>query len=266
MTNQGWKNSPKTDPNSNCKATQRSPKSGKHTRRGNGGVSFGSERGEFQWLPLTWSFLPAISEAWRVFLGGKFHCWHGFDEAKQKLGWWRNSLVWFIEKPVIHYLFILLKPWELHSQRERSCDSHASMYLSSVAFCCVTYACVNASETWWHWSWIWPGKMMKYALLLSGSLVATHPKARLNYSIWGIYKHKLSKWEETEQRCELLLESCLPTEEKKGIVFLQFPWLMIALFGSLSNEDLRVFVGGVSNVKTASFHFNASTLVSKTGQ
>jgi len=87
--------------------------------------------------------------------------------------------------------------------------------------------------------------MMKYALLLSGSLVATHLKARLDYSIWGIYKHKLSKWEEAEQRCELLLESCLPTEEKKGSVFLQFSWLMIAFFGSLSNEDLRVFVGGV---------------------
>lgn len=72
---------------------------------------------------------------------------------------------------------------------------------------------------------------MKYALLLLGSLGKTHPKARLDYSIWGIYKH--------------LLESCLPTEEKKGFVFLQFSWLMIAFFGSLSNEDPRVFVGGV---------------------
>ena len=187
--------------NSNCiSATQRSPKWGKHTRRGNGGVSFGSEEGSFS--GCLWPGVgAAISEAWRVFLGGKLPCWHGFDAAKlnKNSGLW--GMLWFgsSKHPVIHYLIV----FSFKAMRA-SVTTWQVMWLTwfNVSFfCCILLCDLCLCKCQWN--------MMTLVMDLTrkddevcftsvGKLGKTHPKARLDYSIWGIYKHKLSKWEETE--------------------------------------------------------------------
>ena len=95
----------------------------------------------------------------------------------------------------------------------------------------------------------------------------------VNMKVWTIRfgvptSTKLSKWQKTEQRCELLLESCPPPPKKKtGFVFPTFSWLVISIFLGTSEMRTRGSLEVVcSNVETTSFHFNASALVSKTGQ
>ena len=99
------KNSPKTAPKLKLQGHPKVPKSGKHTQRGNGGVSFGSEEGSFS--GCLWPGVgAAISEAWRVFLGRKFRVDMDLMKLSKNSGGW--GILWFgsLKNPVNHHLVV----------------------------------------------------------------------------------------------------------------------------------------------------------------